>query len=79
MHEVEISKDNSFNVWFDDTYIVWTRLINSKLYTIKNDYREQRLLKTLSVISKLNDEDFILLCKLSSTSDEGDESNIEEL
>ena len=74
MEEVEIFKDNSFNVWFDSTYIVWSRLIDNKLYTIRNDYTEQGLLKTLSVISKLNNDDFILLCKLSKSSDEVNEA-----
>lgn len=69
--EVEINKQNCFNVWFDDNYVVWTRLIDNKLYTYRNDHLELGLLDTLSSLSSMDNEHFKLICELcESTSGE---------
>lgn len=65
-HEVDISRKNCFNLYFDDLgNIVYTRHINDKLHTYKcNDALKNGIIETLSTLSSMNDETFELLCSL---------------
>lgn len=66
MNEVEINKTNSFNVWFDETNVSWTRKIDNKLYTYRYDCSEVGLVQALSSLSAIDDAGFKLLCQLNS-------------
>lgn len=74
MFEVNISKDNAFNVWFDDNnQLTWTRNIDGKLYTYRDDGSELGLVELLSSLSSMDNKTFKLLCNLQSktVADEG--------
>lgn len=76
MLECEISKTNCFNVWFDETNISWTRLIDNKLCTYRASYVEEGLLETMSSISSMDDKTFKLLCKLNNDILDTNEGNL---
>jgi hypothetical protein len=66
-HEVEINKDNCMNLYFDDLgQISYTRLIDHKIYNVTT--KTDDLVKVLSNLSKMSDDDFKLVAQLSINS-----------
>jgi hypothetical protein len=65
--EIKINKDNCSNLYFDDLgYISFTRVINNRIYNVSTNADD--LLKVLSNLSKMSDDDFILIAQLQKSS-----------
>lgn len=64
--EIEINKHNCYNLYFDDLgNISYTRLIENKLYNYKvSDASEGGVLESLSSLTQMDNEQFILICSL---------------
>lgn len=69
--EIEINKDNCNNLYFDDFgHISFTRVINNKIYNVST--KADDLLKVLSNLSNMNNDDFVLIAQLQKSSIEAD-------
>ena len=67
--EIEINKDNCSNLYFDDLgHISFTRVINNKIYNVST--KADELLKVLSNLSTMDNDDFILIAQLQKSSNE---------